>query len=747
MLVIFFTGLDTIAQKESTYWYFGRKAGVQFTNAGPVALSNSAMITGKGCASVSHRCSGELLFYTDGDTIWNRNHVAMTNGTGLLGNVESTQSAIIVENPDTSTKEYYIFTVGAGSSGGLNYTVVDMNLSGGLGAVVTTKKNIPLVNPTLEKVSGVKHGNNHDYWIITHKLDSYDFYAYLLTDSGVSPTPVISTTANYYDNDALTGYMKASPTGNKLALALKNNKRFDLYDFDVQTGEVSNPVNFPDNYDGAYGVEFSPDGSKLYTTKNSFGLYQFDLDAGTPGGIVASEVLISTVPNVAIQLALDGKIYTNEGNDLGVINAPNSPGFACNYVPAVLPLGAGVFGNSGLPTFIQSYFSPLSIHANGLCFGADTEFGASVNGELDSLVWNFGDALSTSNTSKLINPTHVFSSPGTYTVTATSFITICGAQKTETATKLVTIVDTPVPDAFIGNDTIICPGNTVNLSVKGGEPQYLWNDGSTDSTLSNATSGMYWVEITNVCGTESDTIVISDFVTSLNVNLGEDTAICERRTIEYNVSQNALDYVWQDSIRTAVFTVSDAGKYWVEVSDKCYSASDTVIVSIKDAPEVRLANDTILCNGRQVVLDAFYQGASYSWQDGSDSSKFVVSEGGRYDVVVSNECGDAADKTYVEYEDCSCHVFVPNTFTPNSDLINDGFNIVFDCRITDYNMKIYDRWGKLFFETNHPETVWDGNIKGEPAPGGVYVYKVAYKAINNAEDLEAELEGIITLTR
>src|SRR5436190_15006118 len=86
------------AQNETTKWYFGNLAALDFTANPPNALSNSAMNTIEGCASVSD-ASGNLLFYTDGATIWNQIHFPMSNGTGLLGNSSTTQAALILKQP------------------------------------------------------------------------------------------------------------------------------------------------------------------------------------------------------------------------------------------------------------------------------------------------------------------------------------------------------------------------------------------------------------------------------------------------------------------------------------------------------------------------------------------------------------------------------------------------------------------------------------------------------------------------
>src|SRR5205823_914385 len=134
----------TYAQKQNNNWCFGYKAGITFNSGTPVFFNGVMMNQNEGCASASD-VNGNLLFYTDGLTVWNRNHVTMSNGTGLGGDVSSTQSAIIIKQPGNANM-YYIFTTVAWGYSGLKYTQVDISLNGGLGGV-TAVKNVSLYTP------------------------------------------------------------------------------------------------------------------------------------------------------------------------------------------------------------------------------------------------------------------------------------------------------------------------------------------------------------------------------------------------------------------------------------------------------------------------------------------------------------------------------------------------------------------------------------------------------------------------
>ena len=167
MLAIF--PLISFSQNEAAIWYFGQFAGLDFNSGVPVVLTDGQINTFEGCATISD-FQGNLLFYTDGVTVWDRTHNMMPNGNGLLGNTSSTQSAIIVPKPN-NINQYYIISVdsrgfSALSANGIRYTTVDLTLNGGLGDVITSEKNIVLVAQAYEKVTAVQHADNNSFWIM-----------------------------------------------------------------------------------------------------------------------------------------------------------------------------------------------------------------------------------------------------------------------------------------------------------------------------------------------------------------------------------------------------------------------------------------------------------------------------------------------------------------------------------------------------------------------------------------------------
>lgn len=394
LIIIFFhlSSLGTFAQKQGNVWYFGDYAGLDFNGGTPTAISNGQITfpPGEGHnegSSVISDSSGSILFYTDGMTVWNKNHQIMQNGDSLLGNFSSTQSAIIVPSPQDPNRLYYIFTISSGFccggniGDGLRYSKVDMCQDSSLGEILVSEKNIKIMDTVTEKIAVTRHQNGIDYWVLTHKFYSSEFWAFQLTASGIADTVITSIGSVHNGPLAGTqGQLKFSPNGQKIALAASNGLNLlEIFDFDKATGIVSNPMSLykPNSNNSAiYGVEFSPNNSVLYANGlSSFGplyafLAQYDLSSGNLSTINSSmlEIFttsIGTMGGKGLQLGPDNKIYmvstAYPSINLSVVNNPNVSGTGCNYQNQIIPLGSGQ-GSFSLPTFISGYdYSNTSI--------------------------------------------------------------------------------------------------------------------------------------------------------------------------------------------------------------------------------------------------------------------------------------------------------------------------------------------------------------------------------------------------
>lgn len=640
-ILIFALILPTLslhAQKQGNIWYFGFGAGLDFNNLPPTALTDGKLITDEGCATICD-ADGKLLFYTDGIKVWNRFHQEMPNGTGLFGDPSATQSGVIVPYPGNPNL-YYIFTVDNNlGQYGFSYSMVDMSKEAGKGDVII--KNIPMFTPSTEKITAVQHANGTDVWVIAKPWDNNEFHAYKVTTQGLQTLPVISYSGLIHSGFIFNthGYLKASAMGNKLAVAIGTDGICQLFDFDNNSGVVSNPITI-DNLQYAYGLEFSPDGKKLYISRRYYSdVYQYDISSHNQQDIINSLVVLPTFYNIgALQLAPDGKIYCSKFNYfLDVINNPDGKGTAAIYQEDGVSLGNRV-ASLGLPTFVQSYFNTIAFTFDKTCKGQATEFSLTDTTDVLEVKWDFGDPASglIANSSTKRNPTHVYATAGTYYVKLVITYTN-GTQKT--FERFVVITASP-PKVDLGPDQILC-GNTITLDAADSSAlSYAWSDGSTRSFLIVDKKGTYWVDVTNSCGTTRDSIDIND--PTFTLDLGPDRVVCLGDTVTLNVYTPGATYEWQDGSTDSVYVVADEGVYTVKVTkDGCTQTDDIKVSVIKiDLPTSNLVlckDQTIRLNVYQNVKDVNF---TYTWRkvtDPSTGATTVVSTDSVYTITQSGE--------------------------------------------------------------------------------------------------------------
>lgn len=500
---------SVFAQKEKNIWYFGNYAGISFNTNNPIPISDGKLKNYEGCASICDN-DGNLIFYTDGGVVWNKHHQKMPNGRNLYGIYSATQSVIIIPLPN-DTNTYYVFTVNTLNNdqlSGFHYSIVEMDADSGRGDV--TAKNILIHRPVTEKLTAIKHCNNIDVWIIVHEWMSDAFHAYLLTRDGLGLTPVVSNTGLVHiGSQSFRGYLKPSPSGNKIAMAIEGElSLFQLLDFDKISGVISNPITLNGFYD-AYGVAFSPNEKILYgSTWESGNLFQFNLESGISTDIINSAFKLDhTNQRIgALNLGPDNKIYvsTDSSEFLGIIHYPDSLQSKCLYNTEGIYLD-GRISRVGLPNFPNSYFSnPLEFSFNSICLGDTTFFNYGPFKGIDNVLWEFDDPNSGSdNYSGDYNSSHVFSQSGEYNVK----LYVYNCNTIDTLVKTIYIITEPSFD--LGNTIYVCEDSSITLKAGGyGYIGFLWSDGRTEKTFTTSEEGTYWLEITNICGTGSDTFEI-----------------------------------------------------------------------------------------------------------------------------------------------------------------------------------------------------------------------------------------------
>jgi len=657
IIILLFLNLSLFAQTQRCYnWFFGTNSGITFTNTSPQNITSS-ITTSLGSAAVS-AANGQLLFYTDGATVYNQSHTVMANGSGLLGLGD--QPVIILPKPG-STSLYYIFTSSNSTvNPGLYYSIVDITLAAGQGSVVS--KNVMLHNTCeVGKITAGKHCNGIDYWVVSsHTLG---IAAYSLSSSGVSSSPVISSPLfSFYKNC----YIKLSPNSRKIASVNYTESngggislRGELADFNNATGQVSsNPLVFINtgsshlynNYETPYGVEFSPDGQYLYYNFST--LFQLDLCSPTfsnlIGGYIPSQEsnTLNYTYRRAFQLAPDYKIYmANPGtNSLGVIQSPTSFSTSCGFQPTGYSLGTNTVQN-GLPNFPGFFFEqkprPYFTYTPGFnsCMSlsfSPSQVCPSTGYTITGYQWHFGDNASGSfNTTTAANPGHTFTSPGSYTVTLIRYFNTCSFSSD--TIKQSVLVTSPLVSV---NSNSVCVVNqaTANVIGGGGTYTYTWTPGNyttaiiTVSVPTNYSLTVY--DITSKCYTiKTGTLNVIQLQTTQTLTPPNCHGF-SNGTILVNPTGGSGNYSYSwtpNNTNTPVIGSLPAGTYIVSIYDltnNCQiSRSYTLTAPASLQAQLLLSSDSI-CSGQTVTVNLIQSGGTapfqYNIQNNSTSGLLML---------------------------------------------------------------------------------------------------------------------------
>lgn len=732
------------SQNEHNVWYFGCGAGINFNGVTPQLLTDSPMCAEEGVSSISDS-QGNLLFYSNGINVWNKNHFVMPNGSGLAGGNSSTQSCLIIKRPGYLNRYYVFTTAHQGGALGLCYSEIDMSLACSLGDV-NENKNIPIQTPVCEKLTAILHPNGRDYWIVTHEYNSNVFYCYLLNSDGLNLSPVTSQVGNTLTGYNYMGYLKASNNGSKIAMSIGMSDLVQVFDFNNFTGEISNEKtlnNFSSTLHGVYGLEFSPNNNYLYlaehgnSTKNY--IYQYDLQYSNPTLLNNSRITIDSISGFftgALQIASDGKIYHSiwNHNSLSVIESPDSLGVACNYINNAFSL-APKYSYGGLPNIPNKLNTHSTFIATDLCFNDSTSFSVIPVTNIDSAHWEFDDPNSgILNYSNSASVKHKFTQPGTYFVKLITY----NLGVTDTIMNYIIIRD--LPSLNLGNDTILCLGQTMNLNVD--LPlncgSIIWQDGTNDTIYHVNQSGEYHVKVTENGCNAFDTVLVK-IIQYPVFNLGNDSNLCKNQTLPLNVSIDSTTITWQDGSNNNDYLISETGTYFIQMNKMGCISYDSIEVNYLEYPEISLGNDTVLCLNETLLLGPVF-GTSILWNDGSQDSLYAVMANGLYFVESYFQNCLLSDSINVEFIDCEIPPFeVPNVFTPNGDSENDLFLINFPDELILKELKILNRWGSEMFQTNNKQEFWNGIECAD----GVYFWSLNYVI----EEKEYKRTGFVHLVR
>lgn len=516
-LIVLVCVVLTAKSQAPRVWYFGNGAGILHLSNAPDGIYGSQLYTDEG-SSVFTDARGKVILYTNGVRVWNSNHEDITGATDLGGHKSTTQSALILPVPDADNK-YFIFSLDEKAVGkGLSYVVVDVKANGGKGEIV--KRINSLAGNVTEKLTAVWIGDKR--WLIAHKWNSNEFLCFPITSRGVDP-PVVSAVgmvhrreAGESENRQAIGYLKPSHDGRQLALTIsyKSGWNIEVFNFDPNTGKVSFPR--PLRFDGyPYGIEFSPDNTKLYVSflEGKYGLVQLDLNADNLR--LSAKVIKEGGDKYhgALQMAPNNRIYlAKPGRYLDVINKPNNTGKECRLQVDQFKLGYGYssYGLPNVPVYLPNEDTPkpkeeVVENQNQSSDPGESKkeqlkksFAEEVRKQAEQKKKQEVDSKQTTSDSKVNE-----------TAEQQNYATQNEADSHNTVEQTDIIEDSgPIAKIDLGPDTSLYCVPDYLLSTGLSKGSFEWSTGDKTPSITVASNGRYWVRHKYNGKVQTDTVIV-----------------------------------------------------------------------------------------------------------------------------------------------------------------------------------------------------------------------------------------------
>lgn len=511
------------------YWLFGQsKYGITFRKSDFTAqldsIQNPAFGIG-GSAVATDPLSGDLLFYSDGNVVYDQSHQLISNYTaGLNGNTSANQPAVVTALPGQS-KMYLVIanSASSGSGGSIFSAQINMNSQGNAPSPLIPGygQMLPPVNTNLttnasEAMIVLSNQSGTQTWLITHERNTASFLVTPISSTGVD---VANRTTYNFTSDGMPAIIAASfsyskSTG-KLSVAPQDtSKNVQILDFSNLTGALtydapvlnsatSDVDNNPSDRYSIYDTEWSPDGSKLYISRHGSNgvdgmVYQYDIN--NPSVSLAAVLPGQVFRSYGLKIGPDNIIYhlyqETSGGPLKVGGILNSDSAATQvlYVPDILS-NINFNGRqfpATLPYQVPDYtnFGIRRIYGN--CYGTSTKYYPDILPQADSYLWDFGDG----NQSDFIAPIHNYDQSGIYPVMLRASL---NGKDTVFVTQIQildsdTLVFRSETGSELPTDTTICQDETLLIDASQPPAQSItWSDpAATGTTYTVDTAGYYW---------------------------------------------------------------------------------------------------------------------------------------------------------------------------------------------------------------------------------------------------------------
>lgn len=317
---------------------------------------------------------------------------------------------------------------------------------------------------------------------------------------------------------------------------------------------------------------------------------------------------------------------------------------------------------------------------------------------------------------------------------------------------LVTFDPLPV---IVLSDTNVCVSEVITLDAGNPGSWYQWSTGATTQSITiGVNSGTYSVVVTTTTWCTDSADADLTFVPFPVVDLGPDSALCDLENITLDAGNPTASFAWHDGTSAQTNTFTDDAITWVDVYNGYCTTRDSCVLVFNPLPLYVLPASITTCLDyppHYAVLDARNADCTFQWSNGETSGVILAQEYGWYTVHITTPLNCSIDDSVLVDEYCFSTIYVPNTFTPDGDGMNELF-FATGTNIDPQSMElmIFDRWGEMIHTGTGGNAYWDATVNGTPVQDGVYVWKVKYRFITDVQgSLSPEYEevGHVTVLR
>jgi gliding motility-associated-like protein len=278
-------------------------------------------------------------------------------------------------------------------------------------------------------------------------------------------------------------------------------------------------------------------------------------------------------------------------------------------------------------------------------------------------------------------------------------------------------------------DATACIGQTVTFDASNPGATYAWDNGSHASTITVDVNGTYNVVVTGVNGCPASFDGVAQFVPPPAVELGNDTVLCSGEVLVLHADNPGSSYTWSNGSAQESINVLTTGIYTVSVDNGYCAVNDSIHAIFNPVPDRLRKHDYIVCldeDPRSVLIDAGNTGSTFQWSNGQHAQAINATSYGIYTVEITNAFGCSISDSARVTEFCRPTIFIPNTFTPDGDGVNETWGPVGN-NIAEFTVDVFDRWGGVIFHGTSPAQFWDGTFNGQPVKNDIYAYRAVYK--------------------